>query len=380
MNKIFSTILFLLIGFIAASIFYIQFYPIKTNTQAQNVERQTVVYEDSVITKVVKNSLPSVVTIAINNGNNSSNSPLGFNQLNPLNLLVPGQLSQQSPNNNNQNIGSGFIVSSDGLIITSKHVVADIGISYEVITNDNKTYQVVDIYRDPLNDLAILKINTSGLQPLTLANSSQAQLGQLVIAIGTPLGQFQNTVTQGIVSGLGRQIVAGSPFAGSVETLNNVIQTDAAINAGNSGGPLLNAEGQVIGVNTAVASASQDIDFAIPSNSVATLINNFKQNGSSFSQPYLGIRYQIVNKQQAILNNVAQGAYVADVISGSPADDAGIQVGDVITSFDNKSLQTQDTQALTKLIQQKKVGDTVTLTIWRNNQTLTKKVVLQNTP
>ena len=178
-----------------------------------------------------------------------------------------------------QNIGSGFIVSPDGLIITSKHVVSDTGATYKIITNDNKTYNVEKIYRDPSNDVAILKINPpSGtkLTPLSLGDSTNLTLGQTVIAIGTSLGEFTNTVTSGIVSGLGRGITAGSPFQGYVEKLDNAIQTDAPINPGNSGGPLLNSSGQVIGINTAIAQNGQNIAFAIPVNVIKTVLTRYK--------------------------------------------------------------------------------------------------------
>ncbi len=171
-----------------------------------------------------------------------------------------------------QNIASGFIVSSDGKVITNRHAVSDGNVSYAVITNDKKVHQVQSIYKDPENDLAVLTINTHNLKPVQLAESNQVELGQSVIAIGTPLGEFQNTVTTGIVSGLGRGITAGSPFEGLVSRLENVIQTDAAINPGNSGGPLLNNSGEVIGVNTATSASGQNISFAIPSEVVKEVL------------------------------------------------------------------------------------------------------------
>src|SRR3989338_3721464 len=235
-----------------------------TPDSSQNIEKQTVVYEESVITKVVEESLPSVVTIGIS----KTTSTGDFFEIDPFNPFSPFRRIPGRERNVEQNIGSGFFISPDGLIITNKHVVQDSDADYRVLTNDNQEFEVAKIYRDPLNDLAILKINTSGLKPLKLGNSSKLKLGQLTIAIGTPLGEFQNTITSGIVSGLGRGITAGSPFEEYVEKLDNVIQTDAAINPGNSGGPLLNSNGEVIGVNTAIASEVQNIGFAIPVNVV----------------------------------------------------------------------------------------------------------------
>jgi serine protease Do len=164
-----------------------------------------------------------------------------------------------------QDIGSGFVLTADGLVVTNKHVV-DTEADYFVIDRQNKEYQVTKIYRDPVNDLAILKIDDLRSKPLELGNSDTLRVGQQVIAIGTALGEFRHTVTTGVVSGLGRGIEAGDPFNSSVESLENVIQTDAAINPGNSGGPLLDSSGRVIGVNVAVSAAGQNIGFAIPIN------------------------------------------------------------------------------------------------------------------
>lgn len=332
---------------------------------------QTVVYENSVITQVVKKSLPSVVTVNITTA--ASQPSFQFNPFNPFSQPQPNSGSQQPVN---ESIGSGFIVTGDGLIVTNKHVVSDTSATYQVITNDGKKYPVTKIYRDPLNDLSILKINALGLTPLPLGDSSNLELGQLVVAIGTPLGQFPNTVTSGIISGLGRGIAAGSPLGGSVEQLDNVIQTDAAISPGNSGGPLLDSAGRVIGINTAIAQGGQNIGFAIPVNVIKTLLQNFQAQGENFQQPFLGVRYTMVNSQDASANGIVPGAYVADVVSGSPAEKAGIQAGDVITAFNGQKIQGTDSQQLTRLILQKKVGDTVTITLWRNGSSLSKQVTL----
>ena len=367
--------LILFAGFGLASLYYLNIYPTRLPKVSQAVEKQPVVYEDSQVTATVKNDLPSVITVGIDTVMNNIPS-LEFNPSDPFSppIIVPGQKQEVK-----QNIGSGFIVSADGFIITNKHVVSDTPASYQVITSDGKKYNVVNIYRDPLNDLAVLKINASGLKPLNLGDSTSLELGQTVIAIGTPLGEFQNTVTTGVISGLGRGISAGSLFQGSVEQLNNVIQTDAAINPGNSGGPLLNLQGEVIGINTAISSQGQNIGFAIPISSVKNVLNNFKINGGfSYQQPYLGVRYQMVNKNQGVLNNIPAGAYVAEVVSGSPADKAGIQVGDVITKFGQTDLQGNNGDELASLVLQKKVGDKVNMTLFRNNQTITVQVVLQS--
>lgn len=339
----------------------------------QKVEKQTVVYEESVITKVVEESLPSVVTIGIKKTTSSND----FFEIDPFNPFSPFRRIPGSKQNIERNIGSGFIISQDGLIITNKHVVSDSEASYQVLSNDNKKYDIAKIYRDPLNDLAILKINASGLKPLKLGNSNNLKLGQMAIAIGTPLGEFTNTVTVGIISGLGRGITAGSPFEGYVEKLDNVIQTDAAINPGNSGGPLLNSKGQAIGVNVAIAQEGQNIGFALPIDIVKTLIENFNKQGGSFDRPYIGVRYKIIDRQTAVLNELVEGAYVIEVLENSPAEKADIQDEDIIIEFDGKKVKGDDDQGLAKQILQKKIGGRVDLKVWRNGEILDKQLILE---
>lgn len=327
-------------------------------------QKELVVYQESIVTRVIESAIPSVVTVGIDKTIQSADT-LQFNPANPFAPIerVPGTTQKVE-----QNIGSGFIISASGLVITNKHVVGDTSAGYSVLTNDKKKYKVSKIYRDPLNDLAILKIDAEGLRPLALGNSSVLKLGQMAIAIGTPLGDFTNTVTVGIVSGLGRGISAGSPLAGHVEKLDNVIQTDAAINPGNSGGPLLNSAGQVIGINTAIASGGQNIGFAIPVNIISELINDFNKRGGSFDRPYIGLRYQMLDRKTALANKVVEGAYILEVIKGSPAEKAGIQNEDIITELDGQKVKGDDDQALVRLILNKKIGDSVDLKLWRNGE------------
>lgn len=349
-----------------------------TNLPIKTVEKQTVVYEESVVTQVVESALPSVVTVGINTTSTTGD----VFQINPFNPFSPFEKIPGKTEKIEQNIGSGFIISPDGLVITNKHVVSDTKATYQILTNDSKKYPVEKIYRDPLNDLAILKITPSStvpLKPLTMGDSNNLKLGQLVVAIGTPLGEFTNTVTQGIISGLGRGITAGSPLEGYVERLDNVIQTDAAINPGNSGGPLLNSKGEVIGVNAAIAESGQNIGFALPVNIVKNLIETFNKNGGSFDRPYIGIRYKMIDKQNAILNSVVEGAYVVDVTDGSPAQKAGIQPDDIITEFDGQKITGSDEQLLAKLIVDKKIGQVVTLKVWRNKEIKTFSITLEST-
>ncbi len=338
-----------------------------------SLQKETVVYEESVITKVVEDSLPSVVTVGVNKTRDTG----GQIQINPFNPFQPFQQLPGKKEKVEQNIGSGFIISSNGLVITNRHVVADTEAAYTVLTNDNKKYSVDKIYRDPLNDIAIMKINASELKSLPLGDSSKLKLGQIVIAIGTPLGEFTNTVTNGIVSGLGRGITAGSPLEGYVEKLDNVIQTNAAISPGNSGGPLLNSAGQVIGINTAIAQEGQNIGFAIPVNVVKEIVDNFNKRGGSFERPYIGVRYKILDKNTAALNKLVEGAYVVAVLDGSPAAKVGIKPEDVIVSIDGQRISGNDDQKFAKVIADKKVGDGVKLTIWRAGKTFDTTLTLE---
>lgn len=339
-------------------------------------EKVKVVSEESVTIDIVKSVGPSVVTVA------EEAQPSQTQSLNFGPFQIFGLPQQQNQSSGPQAIGSGFVVSAGGLIATNKHVVADTNVKYQIITNDQKTYTVQNIYRDPLNDIALLKINPADnpaetLKPVTLGDSSHLQVGQYVVAIGTALGQFNNTVTTGVISGLGRSITAGDQFQGYIENLANVVQTSAAINPGNSGGPLVNSSGQVIGINAAVAQNGQNIGFALPINILKDSIDNFNQTGQ-FNRPYLGVTYNLISQQVALLNNVAQGAYVQNVVSGSPADKAGIKQGDIIVKFDGKSVNSQN--ELSTLIAGKKVGDKVATTVWRDGKTMDLTVTLETAP
>lgn len=338
-------------------------------------DKVRIVNEESVVTDVAEKSSLSVVTVGIKKTQASAN-PLGSDPfLDPFGFFRQSPQGSGQGKNIEQDIGSGFIISSDGLIVTNKHVVSDTEASYRIITKDDKTFEVKKIYRDPTNDLAILKIDGSGFKTMELGDSSKLKLGQFVIAIGTALGEFRYTVTTGVVSGLGRSISAGSPLEGAVERLDNVIQTDAAINPGNSGGPLLNSAGQVIGVNTAISTEGQNIGFAIPINVVKEAIDNFDKTGQ-FNRPFLGVRYRIIDQKTALLNEVPQGALIQSVIRDSPADKAGIKDGDIITKVSGKKIS-GDESSLASEIANHKVGDNISVEIWRDSNTLTLTVTLQ---
>ena len=346
-------------------------FPQKTPSGETVVQRK-ILSEESVVTDVVEKYGPSVVTIGIKKTEKIINpfenffDPFGF-------FNLPNQTPKEQ--SVEQDIGSGFVISKDGLIVTNKHVVSDTSAQYRVFTRDNKLYEVQKIYRDPVNDLAILKIDPSkdGLIPVELGNSSNLKVGQFVVAIGAALGEFRNTVTTGVISGLGRTITAGSPFQGT-ENLDNVIQTDAAINPGNSGGPLLNSLGQVIGVNVAVASGAQNVGFALPISVVKESLDNFNKTGQ-FSRPYLGIRYRDIEAKEAIAKGWVEGAGVVEVVSGSPAEIAGVKIGDIITKIDGEKITAKN--SLSSVVSKKKVGQETKMTVWREGEETTLTVILK---
>ena len=327
---------------------------------------QKIITEETAIEQVAEKISPSVVTVAV------VAPKQRVMQFSPF-----GGFESRIQGGEPQDIGSGFIVDSAGLIITNKHVVEDTSATYKVITHDDKEFDAKQVFRDPYNDIAIIKIDANNLTPVTLGDSSNLKVGQYAIAIGTALGEFRHTVTTGVISGLGRGITAGSSYQGYVEKIDNVIQTDAAINPGNSGGPLLDAAGNVIGVNVAVASGAQNIGFAIPVNVIKEGLKQFNETGNFAQKPFLGVQYQMIPRQTALLNNVPQGAFVTDVVDNSPAQKADIKVQDIITKFDGKDLSDEEGKTLSDLIAGKKVGDIVNVTIWRDDELKDLNITLE---
>lgn len=350
--------------------------PFKSNSNVAEIltpkDKVKVVSEENVVIDVVDAVSLSVVTIGIQQTRTTGD----FFEFNPFDPFSPFQRRPGTSEQIEQDIGSGFIISEDGLIVTNKHVVSVPDANYRVITKDDKTYDVEQIYRDPDTDLAIVKINATGLTPVEMGDSNDIKVGQMAIAIGTALGEFRNTVTVGVISGVGRGITAGSPFEGGGVQLDNVIQTDAAINPGNSGGPLLNSAGQVIGVNTAISASGENIGFALPINMVKDAVNTFNTTGQ-FNRPFMGVEYRMISRQMALLNEVPEGAYIANVVSKSPADTGGVKTDDIITRIDGDRLTAEND--LAHVISRKKVGDRVSLSIWRDGEELTVSVQLGST-
>ncbi|MFA5954120.1 MAG: trypsin-like peptidase domain-containing protein [Patescibacteria group bacterium] len=265
--------------------------------------------------------------------------------------------------------GTGFFVTSDGLIVTNKHVVADESAEYTVLLNDGRKLSAKVLARDPANDLAVVKVEGSNFPTVTFGDSDKLELGQTAIAIGNALGEFRNTVSVGVISGLARSITAsGSAFG--TEQLSGVVQTDAAINAGNSGGPLANLNGEVVGINTAMASNGQNIGFAIPANEVKQVVDSVKKNGRII-RPFLGVRYVIIDDALAKKNQlpVSYGALIVRgetstdfaVTPGSPADKAGLKENDIILEIGSTRIDTDHT--LSTLIAQHTVDEQVPLKV-----------------
>ena len=286
-----------------------------------------------------------------------------------------GQVSQAA--------GTGFILSSDGYIATNKHVVAN-ATKIGVILDDGSTYEDVELIgTDPINDFAIIKIkDVKDLTPIKIGDSKTTNIGQQVIAIGNALGTYQNSVTSGIISGKGRSLTASDSSRTTYETLSDMIQTDAAINGGNSGGPLVNAAGEVIGINTAYASQGNNVGFAIPINSVKGIMAGVLKDGK-FERAVLGVRYQtitpLIAKEKKL--DVTAGAYVkgsnnvSAVIKGSAGDKAGIKDGDIITAVNDTKIGT--TGSLGSLIGEYAVGDTVKLEVYRDKKYIELNVKLE---
>ena len=286
-----------------------------------------------------------------------------------------GQVSQAA--------GTGFIISSDGYIATNKHVVAN-ATKIGVILDDGSTYEDVELIgTDPINDFAIIKIkDVKDLTPIKIGDSKTTNIGQQVVAIGNALGTYQNSVTSGIISGKGRSLTASDSSHTTYETLSDMIQTDAAINGGNSGGPLVNAAGEVIGINTAYASQGNNVGFAIPINSVKGIMAGVLKDGK-FERAVLGVRYQtitpLIAKEKKL--DVTAGAYVkgsnnaSAVIKGSAGDKAGIKDGDIITAVNDTKIGTAG--SLGSLIGEYAVGDTVKLEVYRDKKYIQLEVKLE---
>lgn len=279
--------------------------------------------------------------------------------------------------------GSGFIVSHDGYVLTSSHVVADPGADYTVIFEPKEKYSAKVISRDPINDIAILKIQGRNLPYLELGDSEKIELGQTVIAVGNALGEFHDTVSTGVVSGLSRYITAYSGLSQQAEMLRGLIQTDAAINPGNSGGPLVDIEGKAIGINTAMVMGAQNIGFAIPINYAKKDLEEVKKYGK-IRRPFLGVRYVILTKMIAEKNKlpVNYGALIvrealgeSAVVKGSAAEKAGLKEYDIILECQDEKITEKN--PLANILQKFKINEEIKLKILRERKEIIIKVKLE---
>jgi len=396
MNQYLKTILVSLITSILIFILLTLSYggngrPLRVVESTATIQNDTTAEESRVI-DVIEKANPAVVSIVI-----TKDVPIieRYYQDDPFsddffdrffggqgfNFRVP-QKRQNGTEKREVGGGSGFFISSDGFVVTNKHVVDDDQAEYTVLTNDGKKYEAKILARDSALDVAILKVGGDNFSHLSFANSDRLKLGQTVVAIGNALAEFRNSVSVGVISGLARSITAGDMF-GRSEQLDGVIQTDAAINPGNSGGPLLDLRGDVIGVNVAMERGAENIGFALPSNTVKGIADSVKKHGEII-RPYLGIRYTPITESLKKKNNltvdygvlVSRGGTPEDlaVMPGSPADKAGIVENDIVLEVDGVKLNAE--QSLASLIRQKQVGQTIQLKIIHRgeNQTLTVKL------
>jgi len=282
--------------------------------------------------------------------------------------------------------GSGFIVSPDGIVLTNRHVISEPDADYTIITSDGKKYESEIIARDKINDLAVLKIKTPNLNlpAVELGSAQNLKLGQSVIAIGNALGQFQNTISTGIVSGLSRLISAATDMSGRHERLRGLIQTDAAVNPGNSGGPLVDLNGKAIGINAAIVFGAQNIGFAIPIDRVKKDLEEIKIHGR-IRRPFLGIRYLVLNKkiQEQFGLPLDHGALIINegipgdtaIIPGSASDKAGLKEFDIILTCNNKKITENET--LEDILSSHAVGDKIELEILKNKKKINARLALE---
>ena len=356
-----KTILLLLVSLVVPSL------ALAATPIAQKVIKPTtpvvtniIVPEEEAVIKAYESTLPSVVNIVISE---------------ELKNLV-GDVSKQDVGG-----GTGFFVSADGYIITNKHVVASDDVDYTVVTSEGKEYAGSVLARDPLFDVAIVKVEGSGFKPAKLGDSDKIRIGSTVLAIGNVLAEFRNTVTRGIISGIGRTITASG--GGVSETIEGAIQTDASINPGNSGGPLVNLRGEVVGINTAINRSGESLGFAIPINIAKQALANFKKHGK-IVRTFLGLRYVMLNRAIARAYGlpVYQGAYILvknnvgepGVVPGGPAEQAGVQLGDIILEINGQKLTIQ--KSLASAIAQYEPNQKIALKILRQGTELKLEATL----
>ncbi len=340
-----------------------------TNFSGTNVS----IDEDSAVIDVVKQNQDAVVSIVITR------------ELTEYQKNLRERFGGSTEGTQTLGEGSGFIISADGLVVTNRHVVSDEEADYTVLFSDGTETKAEVLARDTVLDIAIIKIDPEDrdLSVVTTGTSAGLEVGQRVVAIGNSLGQFSGTVSYGIVSGLSRSIIASDTNGSNAERLEGVIQTDASINPGNSGGPLFDIQGNVIGVNVAVAQNAENIGFAIPIDTVQRIINDVLEFGE-IRRPYLGVRFQTVTPiiQDELNLKEDFGALIVSsegqddaIVEGSPADKAGLQEGDHILRIDSEPISIEN--PLQTVIQNKQVGDEVEVEFLRDGKVQNIVVTLE---
>lgn len=340
------------------------------------------------VVSVIKKVLPATVTIVVSRDYKDVQKEV----LKSLPFFVPGaqkklKIPKDEIDENGMvktGSGSGFIASPEGIVVSNRHVIGNHAGKYLVITSDGKKYDARVIARDPISDVAILKIEDHNKFPvLKLGDSSKLELGETVLAAGNALGIFQNTVSSGIISGLARSIAAQVDFESPMQEIHGLIQTDAAINPGNSGGPLVNLKGEVIGINVAIIFGAQNIGFTLPINTVKKDLEDIKKFGH-IRRPFLGVQY--INITPEIKKHfklaVDQGAvimsgkpYTPAIIPNSPAHHAGIKEKDIILECDGEKIT--ESKTLGDLLENRSVGDMLKMTVLRENKKFETKATLQ---
>lgn len=339
---------------------------------SEEIEVSGELEEQTAAVKAIEKTLPAVVNITV------------YQTEEVTQAMLPDGEKQTEERRVEQGAGTGFIISPDGYIITNKHVVfpdKEEDVQYRVLLSSGKKYYAQLIDTDPLHDLAVLKIFDKDLPSADIGASGDVKVGFTALAIGNALGEYQNTVTKGIISGLDRSVVAGDERGGS-RSLSNVIQTDANINLGNSGGPLVDLKGEVVGVNVATDRRGSDIGFAIPIDDVKPIMRSVKERGL-IVRPYLGVRYimltpQLARKKEAARDRgalvTAGGQEEAAVMDSSPAEAAGLKSGDII--FEINGIEIRGEHDLRSVTQWYQPGDRIGLKIQRGNKVLIREVEL----
>ncbi|MEK7124573.1 MAG: trypsin-like peptidase domain-containing protein [Patescibacteria group bacterium] len=343
---------------------------------------------NSPVIEIAKKVCPAVITIVVSKDlpkvEGFYSFPYGGKE---FLMPMPGKETDGKLEKTQIGGGSGFIISADGYVLTSNHVVADTTAEYTVILDPKNKYSAKVLSRNAINDLAILKIDPPAggkKHPfIDLADSNKIQLGEEVVAVGNALGEFSDTLSTGIVSGLSRYITAFGGIDHQMQNLRGLIQTDAAINPGNSGGPLVNMDGQVIGINTAMIMGAQNIGFAIPINYAKKDLDEVKKFGK-IVMPFLGVKYVLLSKEMAQANKlpVEDGALVVreilgepPVIKGSSADKAGMKEFDIITECNGQKITMQNT--LAQVLQKCKIGQETAFKVLRDGKEMVLRAVLE---